>query len=181
MGTGPGRLLVELAKRAPGLELHGLDVAASMVARARANLGAVRADLKVGSIRRTDYCDGAFDAVVCSGSFYLWDEPAGSLDEIFRILAPGASAHFYESCSDFDEAAFRAGLAANQAGQNPLRRLIGGRLLRRQLRMTYSTAELREIVARTRFAAHATFDRLTLARLPVYVRLSLTKPAAAPA
>src|SRR4029453_2496989 len=39
VGTGPGRLLEEIAKESQGLELHGLDISEAMVERARQRLG----------------------------------------------------------------------------------------------------------------------------------------------
>jgi ubiquinone/menaquinone biosynthesis C-methylase UbiE len=178
VGAGPGRLLIEVARIAPELELHGLDIAAAMVERARANLGRTKVELRVGSIQRTDYPADFFDAVVCSGSFYLWDRPTRSLDEIFHILKPGGSAYLYESYSDFDKDEFRAALAATQSAQSWMGRRIGGHFLRRQLRMTYSTGEVQEIVRGTRFAATSSVEKIILADLPAWMRITLQKPAA---
>lgn len=178
VGTGPGRVLVALARLAPEIELYGLDIAEAMIDRARANLGRSKVELRVGSIEHTEYPADFFDAVACSGSFYLWEHPSESLDEIFRILKPGGAAYLYESYSDFDEVAFRAAFARSRGGQNWLRRKIGGRFLRRQLRMTYSTSEVQEILRRTRFAATSSVERITLAGLPTWLRVTLRRPGA---
>lgn len=75
IGTSPGRLLLSIHGLAPALELYGLDISQSMVNLARKNLIDVAADLRVGTIARTDYDSYFFDLVTCTGSFYLWDNP----------------------------------------------------------------------------------------------------------
>jgi ubiquinone/menaquinone biosynthesis C-methylase UbiE len=55
VGTGHGRLLLELHLQNKAFELFGLDVSASMLRRARINLKGVDVDLRGGSIRNTGY------------------------------------------------------------------------------------------------------------------------------
>lgn len=83
VGTGPGYLLREINKLNPAIELYGLDISASMVKQASKNLAGIKVDLQCGNIRATNYISDHFDLVTCSGSFYLWDNPAESLDEIY--------------------------------------------------------------------------------------------------
>ena len=177
IGTGPGRLLAELHRLNGTLELFGLDISAAMVRRARGNLQGVAADLRQGNIRATDYEDGFFDAIVSVGSFYIWDQPAESVDEVYRILKPGRSACLFESYRDCDVRQFQRTLAANLATVDPVRRPISRLALTKQLRMTYSTGEYARIFDCTRFAGSYTLTRVTLANLPVWLRITLTKPA----
>jgi ubiquinone/menaquinone biosynthesis C-methylase UbiE len=180
VGTGPGRLLMEIHRLAPSLELHGLDISEAMVRRAKENLGAIPCELLCGSIRRTQYASGFFDVVTCSGSFYLWDCPEKCIEEIWRILKDGARARLYESTRDFDRQAFQAALRQNLAGETLVRRLTASYYLRKQLRITYSTGEIRQIVERTSFRATHTLERVSLSRLPVFVRISLFKKQVLP-
>lgn len=175
VGMGPGRVLLGLHRLAPALELHGLDISAAMVERCRRNLGDVAAQLRVGTIRETDYPDGHFDVVTSAGSFYLWDEPAACLDEIFRILRPGGAACLYETHRDFDVAAFRSALATVQAGLSWPRRKISAHFLRKQLALTYSVEEVRAIVRGTRFSSAAEIEPIVLAGLPVALRIALRR------
>jgi ubiquinone/menaquinone biosynthesis C-methylase UbiE len=171
VGMGPGRVLALLHGLAPNVALHGLDVSDAMVRRCRQRLGPIPADLRVGSIRRTDYPDGAFDLVTCSGSLYLWDEPVACLDEVFRILRPGGLALLFESHRDVDREAVRAALDRVLAGERWLRRQLGRRFLLRQLDMAYTTDEINSIVAASRFAASAAVEPITLAGLPIMLRI----------
>jgi len=177
IGTGPGRLLAEIHKLNPKMELFGLDIADSMVQVARKNLAAVPADLRQGNIQHTDYESDWFDLVTCTGSFYLWDRPEECLQEVHRILRPGRSAYLFDTRRDFEEAEFRRALQINLQQESLLRRWITPHLLRRQLRMAYRVDEIAEIVGRTRFAPSFVIDKITLAGLPVWLRITLTKPA----
>jgi len=175
VGTGPGRLLAEVRKLNPEVELHGLDISAAMVELAERNLRGDKVQLSLGSIRSTSYETGFFDTVICSGSFYLWDEPIACLGEIHRILAVGGRACLYESTRDFDPEAFRKALQHNLREEPLLRKCLAPHFLRRQLAMTYSTDEIRSIVAQTQFSAHTEVAPVTLGGLPVWLRVALTK------
>jgi len=180
IGTGPGRLLLELHRLNGDLDLFGLDIAASMVRQARRNLKGISVDLRRGSIRNTDYEGGYFDAVTSVGSFYLWDEPAACVDEIFRILKTRCSAYLFETYRDYDAAEFQRELAANLATVDPCRRVVSRLALAKQLRITYRTDEFARILDGTRFAGHYALAKVRLACLPIWLEITLTKVAEAP-
>jgi ubiquinone/menaquinone biosynthesis C-methylase UbiE len=175
VGTGPGRLLLELHKQNKAFELFGLDISPSMLRRARINLKGVDVDLRQGSIQSTGYDSEFFDAVTCVGSFYLWDHPTECVDEIFRILKAGRSAHLFESFRDYDAQEFRRALGANLAKVDPWRRLICRFALKKQLRMTYRTDEYAQILDRSRFANSFALTKLKPAGLPIWLRITLSK------
>lgn len=176
VGTGPGRLLLEIHRLKPDIELFGLDIAASMVQQAKKTMTGIQADLRQGSIEHTTYADDFFDMVVATGSFYLWDRPESCLEEIHRILKPGHSAHLYETHKDIDEAKFRRGLKANLQRENILRKWFMPFFPRKAIEMSYRREEIIGIVKRTRFVDSFTIDELTLARLPIWLRIRLTNP-----
>jgi ubiquinone/menaquinone biosynthesis C-methylase UbiE len=175
VGTGPGRLLAEVAKLNSEIELFGIDISKAMIRLAARNLSTIRAEVRIGDIRETEFPDDYFDLVTCTGSLYLWDEPIECLNEVHRILREGASAFLYESHREYDAAALRRGLKANLAGANPLLRLMGPRVLKWQLAMTYTPDEVRCIVESSRFARSYLMQEVTLARLPVWLRIELRK------
>jgi ubiquinone/menaquinone biosynthesis C-methylase UbiE len=175
IGTGHGRLLLEVHRRNPGMELFGMDISAAMIAVARKNLAGVGADLRQGRAEDTRYPHDFFSAVTCTGSLYIWDAPEKGLEEIFRILQPGASAYLFEVYKDLDEAEFQSALRNHLRRLDPLRRLIGPYLLRTAVNATYTTAEFAEIIEATSFAGSYTLEKIQLAGMPMWVRITLRK------
>lgn len=176
VGTGPGRLLFEINKRIPNLELYGIDISASMLDRARQNLKTIKdLNLQVGNIVQTDFPDGFFDCIVSSGSFYNWDKPIEGLNETYRILKPGRTAYIFETHRDFNSEFSKSALRMNLKEYNFLRRIISKYFLKRQLKMTYAVKEFDDILKLTDFRKSYNIARITLGNLPIYVRLELSK------
>jgi ubiquinone/menaquinone biosynthesis C-methylase UbiE len=175
VGTGPGRLLLSIHHLAPSLDLYGLDISRSMINLARENLADVPVDLRAGTIAHTDYASDFFDLVTCTGSFYLWDNPKQGLEEIHRILKPGRTAYLFETRRDYDEREFRQALRANLRQEGAVMRLVGPRLLRQAFRLGYSTDEVEEILRQTSFASAHQIERVTVAGLPVWMRIRLDR------
>jgi len=100
LGCAGGRNTVHLAER--GVDVHALDAAEAMVARAGERLARVLDDEEaVRRVRRgvmsdlSDYADGAFDLVVALGVMHTattLDEWERTLDEIARVLKDGGRA-----------------------------------------------------------------------------------------
>ena len=91
VGTGPGVLLVELAKRRTDLHLTGIDLSADMIVAATRNLDrfGFRTTAQVGDVTNLPFPDGSFDLVVSSLSLHHWDEPEAAVPELARVLRPG--------------------------------------------------------------------------------------------
>ena len=177
VGTGPGRLLLEVHRLKPDLQLYGLDISEGMIDLARKNLVGVAADLRVANVCATGYESNFFDAVICTGSFYLWDRPERGLEEIHRILKPGHSAHLIEIHRDCDREAYKAALNANLRREGLGMRLFGPLLLAKALRMGYVSDEVMEIAGRTSFAGGCRIEKLSLVGLPVWMHIQLSKGA----
>lgn len=100
VGTGPGLLLVELARQRPDLRLSGIDLSDDMVALAGANLRREGLDGRV-EVRQSDvaalpYPDASFDLVVSSFSLHHWGEVAPAVRELARVLRPGGTLRIYD-------------------------------------------------------------------------------------
>jgi ubiquinone/menaquinone biosynthesis C-methylase UbiE len=110
VGTGPGVLLVELARRRPDLRLTGIDLSADMAALAQRNLTpfGARATARVGDVTDLPFPDRSFDLIVSSLSLHHWDEPEAAVPELARVLRPGGRLYVY----DFRFAPFDALAAA---------------------------------------------------------------------
>jgi ubiquinone/menaquinone biosynthesis C-methylase UbiE len=176
VGTGPGRLLVEISKKNPGLDLFGLDISEAMLALARKNIRSIKKVLlKAGNITRTDFADDFFDCIVSTGSFYNWDKPVEALNEIYRILKSGSIAYIFDTHKDYDQKSLQTRLTENLREYSFFRKKISAFFLRKQLKMTYSVPEYEAIARQTKFGKSFTLYETVLGNLPVYVRLELRK------
>ncbi|WP_166641601.1 class I SAM-dependent methyltransferase [Amycolatopsis sp. SID8362] len=88
-GGGLGlRLLLPAAAR-----VHGVDISATMLDRARATfreeLAAGRLVLDEGSMTALPLADGSVDAIVSTNTIYFVEDLGAALAEVARVLAPG--------------------------------------------------------------------------------------------
>jgi ubiquinone/menaquinone biosynthesis C-methylase UbiE len=93
IGPGPGYLGLEWLKRTQGTELKAVDISESMIAMAESNARqyglAQRVQYVCGNGQSLPFDEGTFDAVFSNGSLHEWAEPAGTFEEIHRVLKPG--------------------------------------------------------------------------------------------
>lgn len=91
IGTGPGRLLMEIKKFTPNSKLIGIDPSTDMIEIARLNIKeAELADIEIvhGSAEEIPVDSKTVDIAVSNWSFLYWDEPEEGLSEIHRVLKP---------------------------------------------------------------------------------------------
>jgi len=95
VGTGPGRLLLELARRRPDAHVVGVDPSADMVRIANGHLQAAgitrQAEARSAGAEDLPFPDGAFDAVVSTLSAHHWADIAPAVAEQSRVLRPGGT------------------------------------------------------------------------------------------
>ena len=93
VGSGPGHLLVELARRRPDIHLVGIDPSEDMVGHAMKRAAEAdlsdRVDARVASAEKLPFRDGSFDAVVSTLSAHHWSDVAAAVSEQARVLRPG--------------------------------------------------------------------------------------------
>jgi len=94
VGTGPGRLLVQLARQRPDARLVGIDPSRDMAAHAirhAADAGVSgRVDTVVAAAEALPFINDSFDAVVSTLSAHHWADQACAVAEQARVLRPGA-------------------------------------------------------------------------------------------
>jgi ubiquinone/menaquinone biosynthesis C-methylase UbiE len=124
VGTGPGHLLVEIAKRNPNLELVGFDMSRRMLEIAkklteqdgkvsartaipsstpttvRTNAGSRLIRLVRGDVQNLPFPDGAFELVVSTLSIHHWHNPARGIRECLRVTTPGGRCWIYDLRTD---------------------------------------------------------------------------------
>ena len=100
IGTGPGYVPLEIARRSQNLEIEAIDISPAMVRIASKN--AKDADLsghvqfRYGSAESIPFEDGYFDLVISTLSFHHWAKPTECLKEIHRVLRNGGEAWIYD-------------------------------------------------------------------------------------
>jgi ubiquinone/menaquinone biosynthesis C-methylase UbiE len=90
LGTGTGRMLEIFADKAERAE--GVDLSPEMLAFARTRLdeaGLSHAHVRQGDIFDLTFVDGEFDLVTLHQVLHYLDDPAASIQEAARVLAPG--------------------------------------------------------------------------------------------
>jgi SAM-dependent methyltransferase len=100
VGSGPGELALEIARRLPGGEVVGIDLAEAMtdraVERARAEGLDGRVRFVLADAAALPLADGSFDVAVSTLSLHHWADPAVVFAEIGRVLRPGGVALIYD-------------------------------------------------------------------------------------
>jgi ubiquinone/menaquinone biosynthesis C-methylase UbiE len=100
LGCGPGHLVLEMARRAPGLNLTGVDLSENMLVDAQlsalqAGLGD-RVDFRLGNAEDIPFTDQSLDLVVSTLSLHHWADPVKVLNEIARVLKPGGAFYIFD-------------------------------------------------------------------------------------
>jgi SAM-dependent methyltransferase len=98
IGFGPGIAIGEIAARATGGRVCGLDHSPVMLRQAtrrnRAAVGVGRVDLRCGSVDDPDALDGfgvKFDKVLAVNVVGIWSDPVGRLRDVHEVVAPGGT------------------------------------------------------------------------------------------
>lgn len=110
VAPGPGYFCIELAKMG-SYAISGLDISHTLVeiATKKAAEAGVAVDFRQGSASSMPFADDTFDFLHCRGAFKLFGQPVRALQEMYRVLKPGARGFI----SDFNrDASWRA---VNQA------------------------------------------------------------------
>lgn len=101
LGSGTGYLSIEIAKRAPGLQVYGIDLSRQMVKITRGHARDVEnAQFKFGNASSLPFEDNSIDFIVSTGSLHHWKKPAKVFDECYRVLKNGREAWIYDGCVD---------------------------------------------------------------------------------
>lgn len=104
LGTGPGYVAVDIARRRPGLQMVGLDLAAHMVEKAARYADWAGFDGRLlwpqADGHRLPFADARFDLVVSSFALHHWRNPLRILNEIARVLKPQGRYLIFDLCRE---------------------------------------------------------------------------------
>lgn len=93
IGTGPGQMVLKLARRLTRWKFAAVDRSPAMIAEAAAQLGkaselAGRVDFQVADGNALPFADSTFDFVWCNSVLHHFAEPERLLAEISRVVKP---------------------------------------------------------------------------------------------
>lgn len=89
IGTGPGQIVLKLARRLPGWHFIGVDRSKGMIRQARKSLlASSRAFFFVADGTRLPFSDASFDLLLCNSVLHHLSEPHRLLSEIGRLVKP---------------------------------------------------------------------------------------------
>ena len=100
LGTGPGYLPIEIVRRAPGINIVGVDLSRKLIQMAQAN--AAKSGLshqlrfEVGNSAALHFDTASFDMVISTGMLHSLKNPVVVLKEIYRVLKKGCEAWIYD-------------------------------------------------------------------------------------
>lgn len=119
VGTGPGRLLVEIARARPDAEVTGVDVEPAMVElaqrAARAEGLGERVRVEVANVAELPLEAFSVDAAVATLTVHHWPDADRAVRELVRVVRPGGSLLVVDFRSELD-GRFRAALDAAAPG-----------------------------------------------------------------
>ncbi|MFH1123633.1 MAG: class I SAM-dependent methyltransferase, partial [Pseudomonadota bacterium] len=157
LGTGPGYLPVEIAKRAPSLKVDGIDLSPSLIRMAQKNASKAgvedRVRFEVGDASHLKCREEAYDMVISTGMLHMLKDPAKVLKECYRVLRPGREAWIFDPArisSQVNVKKWRASLTVHEKAARLLFRLYA----RIHPSRTYEREELAALVAETPFNAY---------------------------
>lgn len=94
IGTGPGQIVVKLARNLTRWKFAAVDRSSHMIAEAAANLAAAgpelagRVEFQVADANALPFPEATFDLVVCNSVLHHMAEPERLLAEIARLVKP---------------------------------------------------------------------------------------------
>ncbi len=97
IGTGPGQIVIKLARRLTRWKFVGVDRSPGMIAQARENLAAAggglagRVEFQMADGNLLPFPDQSFDLVLCNSVLHHLAEPEKLLCEMARLVSPGGA------------------------------------------------------------------------------------------
>jgi ubiquinone/menaquinone biosynthesis C-methylase UbiE len=151
VAPGPGYFAIELAKLGD-YQITGLDISETFVEIARANgaKAGVSVDFRRGNASGMPFGDETFDFVLCRAAFKNFSDPSGALEEIYRVLKPGAQALIIDLRRDAPVESINQAVNAMKVGA------VNGFITKMTFRFmllkrAYTKSELEQLISHTRF------------------------------
>lgn len=100
LGTGPGFLPIEIAKRSPSISVDGIDLSHRLIDSARLNASNAglsdRLHFEIGNASRLRFDDESYDMVISTGMLHMLKDPVKVFQECNRVLKKGGRAWIFD-------------------------------------------------------------------------------------
>jgi ubiquinone/menaquinone biosynthesis C-methylase UbiE len=154
IGTGPGYLPVEIARRSLNIRIIGIDLSRKLIDTARSKAAqeglSDRLTFQRGNANRIAFDDSTFDMVISTGMLHSLKDPVKVIQEMYRVLKAGGQAWIFDPAkigSGVDRKTWKASLNLRERFFYKLFQLAG---LHKSAR-TYSREKAVAFVSKTDF------------------------------
>jgi len=110
IGTGPGRLPIEIAKQVKNVKVFGIDLSEDMIRLAKRNADKEgvgdRVEFRVNSAYDTGFENNSIDLVVSTETIHHLSKPLIAFNEMYRIIRRGGEAWLFDGRKDVTRAEF---------------------------------------------------------------------------
>jgi ubiquinone/menaquinone biosynthesis C-methylase UbiE len=152
VGTGPGYLPIEIAKRAPQITVVGIDSSKALVRIAQENANREGLSDRVRFVKcdanKLTFPDDSYDLVISTGSLHAWKNPDLVINECFRVLKAGCEAWLLDPAQIITPEAQQL-LGRGLKAVDRLANWWGS--FTSKLTPPYTVREIEEIILRTKF------------------------------
>jgi ubiquinone/menaquinone biosynthesis C-methylase UbiE len=160
VGTGPGYLAIEIAKRAPQITVVGIDSSKELVRIAQENAKRESLSDRVRFVKcdanRLTFPDDSYDLVISTGSLHAWKHPVLVINECFRVLKAGCEAWLLDPAQIITPEAQQL-LGRDLKAVDKLANWWGS--FTSKLTPPYTVREIEEIIRRTKFEKGTVAER----------------------
>jgi ubiquinone/menaquinone biosynthesis C-methylase UbiE len=152
LGVGTAQIPIELARRAPSIEITAVDAAESMLTLARQNITNValndRINLILADAKSLPFSDGSFPVVISNSIMHHIPEPRTVFADAVRVTAPGGLLFHRDLARPADDSELQR-LVETYAAEATAYQC---KLFRDSLRAALTLEEMRALVANYGFA-----------------------------
>jgi ubiquinone/menaquinone biosynthesis C-methylase UbiE len=170
IAPGPGFFSIELAKLG-NYKITALDLSNTLldIARQRAHDANLQINFLQGDVQQMPFPENTFDAAYCSAAFKNFSDPQQALDEIHRILRPGATATILDLRKDVPLHEIKT--YVHSSGRSKLDAFLTTFIFRHVLiRRAYTQNQFED------FARRSPFHEARITPGPIGLKIHLTKP-----